>query len=155
MLAAMSVWGLIFSLVTIAHLGVAFDYDDTLVNSGAAYSKAFANSQEPYSEGFWKVVNDSYDLEKPKYIPFSLAWIFRVFGFRIAILTARPAIDAEPLKKEWRHLVSRGYFIFASDKTAKAGLLSNGNYVPKAVGEAIAAAMSAARQLPRAEALSA
>ena len=33
-------------------------------------------------------------------------------------------------------------------------VLSNGNYVPKAVGEAIATAMSAARQLPRAEALS-
>ncbi|MBI3553968.1 MAG: hypothetical protein HY077_15845 [Elusimicrobia bacterium] len=128
-LAAMSVWGLIFSVVTITRLGVAFDYDDTLVNSQPAYSKAFANSQEPYSEGFWSVVNQSYDLEKPKIIPYSLAWLFRVFGFRIAIMTARPAINAEPLKKEWRHLVSRGYFIFNSDKTAKSGFLSDGNYV--------------------------
>ncbi len=128
-LAAMSVWGLVFSVVTITHLGVAFDYDDTLVNSQAAYSKALANSQEAYSEGFWNIVNTSYDLEKPKIIPYSLAWVLRVFGFRIAIITARPAINAEALKKEWRHLVSRGYFIFASDKTGKAGILQNGNYV--------------------------
>ena len=128
-MAAMSVWGLIFSLVTITHLGVAFDYDDTLVNSTASFQKAFANSQQPYSESFWNVVNQSYDLEKPKLIPYSLAWVFRVFGFRVAILTTRPSIGAEPLKKEWRHLVSRGYFIFASDKTAKHSFLQSGNYV--------------------------
>jgi acid phosphatase class B len=129
MLAAMSVWGLIFSLVTITHLGVAFDYDDTLVHSDAAFSKAIATGQQLYSEGFWTVVNQNYDLETPKYIPFVLAWAFRIFGFHIAVLTTRPAIGADPLKKEWRHLVSKGYFIFASDKTAKHSFLQNGNYV--------------------------
>jgi acid phosphatase class B len=129
LLAAMSVWGLIFSLVTITRLGVAFDYDDTLVNSTASFQKAFASTQQPYSESFWSVVNQSYDLEKPKLIPYTLAWMFRIFGFRVAILTSRPAIAVEPLKKEWRRLVARGYFVFANEKTAKHAFLQSGNYV--------------------------
>lgn len=129
LLAFMSVWGLIFSLVTISHLGVAFDYDDTLVNSGAAYSKAFASASQAYSPQFWAVVNQSYDLEKPKLIVYPLAWLFRVFGFRIAVITARPAIEADPLKKEWRHLVSRGNFFFGADGGAKHQHLQSGNFV--------------------------
>lgn len=128
-LAAMSVWGLIFSIVTICGLGVAFDYDDTLVNSVEAYRKAYSQSQQAYSPQFWSIVNSSYDVEKPKYIPYSLAWLFRAFGFKVAVVTSRPAIDADGLKKEWRHLVPRGRFIFAADKTAKHQYLANGNYV--------------------------
>ena len=128
-MAAMSVWGLIFSLVTITHLGVAFDYDDTLVNSKASFDKAFAQSQQPYSDSFWTVVNQSYDLEKPKLIPYALAWIFRVCGFKVAIVTTRPSISSDALKKEWRHLIGRGHFIFAGEKTAKHTFLQSGNYV--------------------------
>ncbi|MBI5631434.1 MAG: hypothetical protein HY921_11185 [Elusimicrobia bacterium] len=127
-LAALSCWGLVFSLVTICRLGVAFDYDDTLVFSTPALSRAFANTAQPFSEAFWSVVNQSYDLEKPKLIPYVLAWMFRVFGFRVAILTARPAVDAEPLKKEWRHLVGRGQFHFTSREN-KHQYLQSGNYV--------------------------
>lgn len=122
-------WGLIFSVVTIAHLGIAFDYDDTLVNSAAAYSKAFASTTQAYSPEFWAVVNQSYDLERPKLVTYSLAWLFRVLGFRIAILTGRPAVQAEPLKKEWRHLVMPSSFIFGAEGGAKQQRLSNGNYV--------------------------
>lgn len=129
LMAAASVWGLIFSVVTITHLGVAFDYDDTLVNSKPAFDKAFAATQQPYSDAFWAVVNQSYDLEKPKLIPYSLAWLFRILGFKVAIVTTRPAVSAEALKKEWRHLIARGHFIFASDKTAKHSFLESGNYV--------------------------
>ncbi len=129
LLAAMSVWGLVFSLVTICGLGVAFDYDDTLVNSVDAYHKAFAGAPQAYSPEFWSIVNNAYDIEKPKYIPYGLAWLFRVCGFKVAVITSRPQIDADGLKKEWRHLVPRGRFLFASDKTAKHQFLANGTYV--------------------------
>lgn len=123
------VWGLIFSIVTIAHLGVAFDYDDTLVESAAAYSKAFAQSAQPYSTDFWAIVNQNYDLEKPKLFTFPLAWAFRMFGFKVSVITNRPAVQAEPLKKEWRHLLGRGNFIFTGEASSKHAVLSNGNYV--------------------------
>ena len=122
-------WGLCFSLVTITSLGVAFDYDDVLVNSSAAYSKALTSTQQAFSPDFWAVVNQSYDLEKPKLIMYPLAWIFRVFGFKVTILTARPAVESDALKKEWRHLVSRGNFIFGSTGETRHAHLAAGNYV--------------------------
>ena len=129
LLAAMSVWGLIFSLVTITRLSVAFDYDDTLVFSTPSYSRAFATATQPYSPEFWAVVNKSYDLEKPKLVAYPLAWLFRAFGFKVSILTARPPIEAEALKKEWRHLISRGNFVFGADAAKKNAYLQSGNYV--------------------------
>ncbi|OGR82465.1 MAG: hypothetical protein A3J74_07905 [Elusimicrobia bacterium RIFCSPHIGHO2_02_FULL_57_9] len=128
-LGALCVWGLVFSVTTISRLAVAFDYDDTLVLSAAAYQKAFAHGSQPYSPGFWSVVNQSYDLEKPKLVAYGLAWIFRVCGFRVSIMTTRPEIDAGGLRKEWRHLIARGGFIFVADQAAKHAQLQNGNYV--------------------------
>lgn len=128
-LVLMSVWGLIFSLVTIAHLGVAFDYDDTLVTSAASYAKAFAKTAQPYTPEFWAIVNQSYDLEKPKLVTYPVAWIFRLFGFKVSIITTRPAVHNDALKKEWRVLVSRGNFVFLPDPAAKHSYLQNGNYV--------------------------
>lgn len=128
-MAMLSVWGLIFSLVTVANLGVAFDYDDTLVNSAAAYGKAFSNAAQAYSPQFWAVVNNSYELEKPKKLIYPLAWLFRIFGFKIAVITARPAVDNEALKKEWRHLVYPVNFIFGAEGVNKHRHLQNGNYV--------------------------
>ena len=127
--AMMSVWGLIFSLVTVSKLAVAFDYDDTLVFSSPAFRKAYAKSTQAGSSDFWSIVNSSYDLEKPKLLTYPLAWAFRIFGFRVTVLTARPAVEAEALKKEWRHLVSRGNFIFAGEETAKQSHLASGNYI--------------------------
>lgn len=127
--ALMSVWGLIFSLATIGKLSVAFDYDEALVASSHAYSKAFHDVGQAYSPAFWSEVNRSYDLEQPKILPFTLAWLFRVCGFRIAIVSSRPAVDVDGLKKDWRHLVPPARFIFASDKTAKEHLLESGNYL--------------------------
>jgi len=113
-LAMMSVWGLIFSLVTIARLGVAFTYDDTLVHSSASFEKAAGRVQQLRSPEYWKIVNNAYDLESPKLLPYGLACLFRAFGFRILILAERGATDGEALKKEWRHLAPRG-FVFVSD----------------------------------------
>jgi acid phosphatase (class B) len=127
--AAASVWGLIFSLVTITHLGVAFDYDDTLVHSAAAFSKAFAQTTQPYTPEFWAVVNQNYDLEKPKLFTYPLAWAFRLFGFKVTVMTSRPPVGAEPLKKEWRHLLGRGNFVFTNEHQTKQSVLNSGNYV--------------------------
>ena len=62
----MAIWGVIFSFATISRLAVAFDYDDTLVFSTPAYEKAYAETAQPFTAQFWTVVNQSYDLEKPK-----------------------------------------------------------------------------------------
>ena len=129
LLALMSVWGLIFSLVTIGRFGVAFDYDDTLVFSTPAFAKGFASSPQPFSPQFWAVVNQSYDVEEAKVIPCALAWAFRLFGFKVAIIAARPDSGGEALKKEWRRLVGKGQFIFAGDKSNKHKHLQGGNYV--------------------------
>lgn len=126
-LSIMCVWGLIFSLVTIGKLKVAFDYDDTLVNSAAAYNKAFRSGSQIYSPGFWSVVNQSYDLEKRKILPNLLAWTLRIFGFHVTIIANRPPEGGEALRKEWRWLASS--FIFVPDKNAKHFHLNQGSHV--------------------------
>ncbi len=128
-LAVMSAWGLIFSLVTIARLAVAFEYDDGLVFSTPAFAKAKVGVSQAVSEQYWSVVNRSYDLESPQVTPFVLAWAFRLCGFKVGIIAQRPSIDGEALQKEWRHLTSRALFCFASEKGSIRAFLSQGNYV--------------------------
>lgn len=123
----MSVWGLIFSLVTIGELKVAFDYDDTLVFSKPAYSKAFASGVQPYSPQFWRVVNTHYDLERPKIIPYGLAWLFRILGFKVTVLTSRPNYGGDALRKEWRMLAT--HFVFSGGSNNKHKYLRDGNYI--------------------------
>jgi acid phosphatase class B len=128
LLAMMSVWGLIFSLVTIARLGVAFVYDDTLVNSFAAYQKAEGHVQVLRSPEYWKIVNNAYDLENPKLLPYGLACVFRAFGFHVLILAERGASGGEALKKEWRRLAPRG-FVYVPDPDDLHLHLQDGRFV--------------------------
>jgi acid phosphatase class B len=127
-LAAMSVWGLIFSLVTIGRLGVAFDYDDTLVDSSKAYEKAIRTATQANSPSYWGALNNAYDLEKPKLLPYAAACVLRAFGFRILILADRQGVDGDALKKEWRKLAPRG-FVFTADPANKHLHLEDGNFV--------------------------
>jgi len=127
LLAFMSCWGLVFSLVTIGQLRVAFDYDDTLVFSTPAFSQAFSTGVPPFSPKFWTVVNNSYHLERPKYLPYSMAWLFRICGFKVTVLTPRPKYGGEALKKEWRYLASE--FHFTSGSSNKHKYLKEGNFV--------------------------
>jgi acid phosphatase class B len=128
-LALMSCWGLIFSLATITKLAVAFAYDDGLVFSTPAYVKAFASVQQPDSSQFWSVVNSSYDIEQPKFLAQGLAWAFRLFGFKVAIIADRPSIDGEALRKEWRRLTPKSLFHFAADRGDKKGFLEKSNFI--------------------------
>jgi acid phosphatase class B len=128
MVFLLSIWGVVFSVATIAKLDVGFGYDTTLVCSTLAYQKAIAQELQPDSYSFWAMVNESYDLERPKIVPLTIAWIFRVFGFRVVILTSRPAINTEGLKKDWRHLAAPSRFIFAETTDAKVQYLENGNF---------------------------
>lgn len=127
-LALMSVWGLIFSLVTIARLGVAFTYDDTLVHSAPAYEKAAGRVQQVRGPEYWRIVNNAYDLETPKILPFALACALRGFGFRVLILAERGAGGGEALKKEWRHLAPRS-FVYVADPADIHLHLQDGRYV--------------------------
>lgn len=125
--ALMSIWGLIFSIVTISRLRVAFDYDDTLVFSTPAYSKAFSSGAIPFSPQFWEVVNNSYELDSRKPLPYVLAWTLRIFGFKVAIVTQRPDYGGTALKKEWRYLANE--FIFTNGSEQKHQALMKGNTV--------------------------
>ena len=129
LLAILGCWGLIFSLATIARLAVAFEYDDGLVYSTPAYAKAVKSVPQPYTPEFWSQVNQSYDLEEAKFVAQGLAWAFRAFGFRVAIIADRPAVSGEPLRKEWRRLTPKNLFYFAGDRGGKRVFLQNGNCV--------------------------
>lgn len=123
------VWGLVFSVVTIGQFRVAFDYDDTLVFSSPAYEKAFRSGAPQFSTRFWEVVNSSYDLERRKVVPNALAWTFRLLGFKVSILTARPEHGAEGLRKEWRRLATDFVFGRYPAPSPKHEYLASGNYV--------------------------
>src|SRR5208282_2290216 len=97
----MMVWGLIFSVVTIMRLHVAFDYDDTLVFSTPALKKAYSSGAVALSPKFWSIVNQSYELEEPKMMVNVVAWTLRVLGFKITVMAGRPPYGGDPLKKEW------------------------------------------------------
>ncbi|MFA6316738.1 MAG: hypothetical protein WC943_04910 [Elusimicrobiota bacterium] len=123
------VWGLVFSLVTIAKLGVAFDYDETLVSSAAAYAKASVSAPQAVSPRFWSVVNQSYDLERSKVLPVGLAYLFRFLGFRVSVLVQRPDTDGDALRKEWRRLVPKARFVFTGEGGGRGRHLEDGNFV--------------------------
>lgn len=127
-LAMMSVWGLFFSLITIGRLSVAFDYDDTLVDATKAYEKAAQSATQHDSPTYWSALNNAYDLESIKYVPFTLACLMRGLGFRVVILAERQGASGDALKKEWRKLSPRG-FIFTPDATAKHLHMQEGHFV--------------------------
>ncbi|PIR15694.1 MAG: hypothetical protein COV48_12935 [Elusimicrobia bacterium CG11_big_fil_rev_8_21_14_0_20_64_6] len=128
LLAIMSVWGLFYSLITIGHLSVAFDYDDTLVNSAKAYEKAAGASTQFESPSFWAALNNAYDLETIKYVPFTIACVLRGMGFRVLIMAERQGTGGDALKKEWRKLSPRS-FIFTPDPAAKHLHMQEGHFV--------------------------
>lgn len=128
LLAMMSVWGLFFSLITIGRLSVAFDYDDTLVYAGKAYEKASAAAVQREGPAYWAALNNAYDLESIKYVPFALACALRGLGFRIMIMAERQGTDGDALKKEWRKLSPRS-FVFTPDPTAKHLHMQEGHFV--------------------------
>ena len=127
-LAIMSVWGLFFSLITIGRLSVAFDYDDTLVNSAKAYEKAAGSVVQRDSPSYWGALNNAYDLESIKYVPFAIACALRGLGFRIVIMAERQGVDGDALKKEWRKLAPRS-FLFTPDPSAKHLHMQEGHFV--------------------------
>jgi acid phosphatase class B len=127
-LAAMSVWGLCFSLVTIGRLSVGFDYDNTLVDSSKAFEKAARLSQTPGGAGYWSTVNNSYELESPKLVAYGTALLLRALGFRIVIMADRQGSDGDALRKEWRRLAPKG-FLFTPDPASKHLHMREGRFV--------------------------
>lgn len=129
LLAMMSVWGLFYSLITIGQLAVAFDYDDTLVDSHKSHEKAAASATQPgATPQYWAALNNAYDQESVKAVPFAIACVLRAVGFRVVILAERQGTDGEALKKEWRKLAPKG-FIFTPDPAAKHLHMQEGRFV--------------------------
>lgn len=128
LLALMSVWGLFFSLITIGRLSVAFDYDDTLVDASKAYEKASTAAVTREGPAFWGALNNAYDVETVKLVPFALACALRGLGFRVMIMAERQSTDGDALKKEWRKLSPRS-FVFTPDPKAKHLHMQEGHFV--------------------------
>lgn len=128
LLAMMSVWGLFFSLITIGRLAVAFDYDDTLVDASKAYEKASGAAVTREGPAFWGALNNAYDVESVKFVPFALACALRGLGFRVMIMAERQGTDGDALRKEWRKLSPRS-FIFTPDPAAKHLHMQEGHFV--------------------------
>ena len=55
--------------VNMADLKVGFDYDDTLSFSTPAFRAGERSGNPYYSPEYWRVVNNSFNLEKKKLVP--------------------------------------------------------------------------------------
>ncbi len=127
-LATLSAWSLIYLVVTTARLGVAYGYDGALVDSTASRAKAARASSQPVGPQYWTVLNNAYDIESPKLLPYALAWLFRGFGFRVMIVADREPIGGEALKKEWRYLCPHN-FVFSPEPDSAHMRLQDGRWV--------------------------
>ena len=96
--------------INIADLKVGFDYDDTLIFSTPAFRAGAASGQEPYSPGYWRVVNNSFNREKVKLVPMTTALIYKALGFDVVVITARQGYGGEELQEHWKWLAREFYF---------------------------------------------
>lgn len=113
-----------FTSVNMADLKVGFDYDDTLIFSTPAFRAGVASGQEPYSEEYWRVVNQSFNLEKKKLVPLATALIYKALGFDVVIITARQGYGGEGLQRHWKWLTKEFYF-----ERNKSSVLEKGRFV--------------------------
>lgn len=110
--------------VNIADLKVGFDYDDTLIFSTPAFRAGAASGEKPYSEGYWRVVNQSFNLEKVKLVPMTTALIYKALGFDVVIITARQGYGGEELQEHWKWFAKDFYF-----ERNKSSVLEKGRFV--------------------------
>ena len=122
-------WAALFSFATLARLSVGFGFDGTLVQSAAAFSKAAAEAAPACSIGYWAEVNRSYDLERVKIVPYALAWLFRLVGFRVEVVSPRPEQDSEHLVKDWRYLLPPGRFVLTGSLKGLFHKLKMGRFI--------------------------
>ncbi|MFH1618926.1 MAG: hypothetical protein ABIG11_03390 [bacterium] len=120
-------WGFIFSVATIAGLKAGFDYDDTLAFTAPAYARVERPGLILNSPGYWKTLNQAYDLEKVKILPYITAWMLRITGFKISVVSERGSVGSDDLVKSWKPLVSE--FRFVPNLKSKADILSGDNYM--------------------------
>ncbi len=110
LVAVICVYGVTVAGVNIADLKVGFDYDDTLIFSTPAFRAGTASGQESYSPGYWRVVNNSFNLEKVKLVPMTTALLYKALGFDVVIITARQGYGGEELQEHWKWLAKEFYF---------------------------------------------
>lgn len=123
----LGVWGIIFSVVTIAGFKVGFDYDDTLSFTAPACKKAMQTRAVVNSPDYWRALNRAWDLEKTKIIPYMTACFFKITGFEVSVITSRSSIGAEALVKAWKPLITE--FHFVQDNSRKSEILSEDGYL--------------------------
>ncbi|KKN13771.1 hypothetical protein LCGC14_1003210, partial [marine sediment metagenome] len=100
------------------------DYDDTLIFSTPAFRAGAASGQESYSEGYWRVVNQSFNVEKVKLVPMSIALIYKALGFDVVIITARQGYGGEEFQEHWKWLAKEFHF-----ERNKSSILEKGSFV--------------------------
>ena len=123
------VWGIVFSLATVSQLRVGYEYDGAMVDSSAAFRRALAASPQPFTPTFWAVANQAYYLDKPKLIPYALAWMLKVCGFGVDVFALRSSSYGDGLRNDWRHLIPARDFIFLQDQDQLGQALDQGRYL--------------------------
>jgi acid phosphatase class B len=116
-----AIWAVFFSVFTIMGLRAGFEYDDGLVFSTPAYKTAQKAGTEPGSKDYWNAVNRDYKLERVKPAVWLTAWLFKVLGFKVAILCQRDPAGSDSLTQSWKPLAND--FFFAGDENQKYELL--------------------------------
>ena len=124
LVAVICIYGVTVAGVNIVDLKVGFDYDDTLIFSTPAFRAGAASGQEPYSPEYWRVVNQSFNLEKVKLVPMTTALIYKVLGFDVVVITARQEYGGEELQRHWKWFAKE--FHFEKDKSS---ILEKGRFV--------------------------
>ena len=123
----LGIWGIVFSVVTIAGLKAGFDYDDTLSFTAPAYKKAMETRAVVNSPAYWRALNQAYDLEGTKIIPYMTACFFKIAGFKVSVITSRSSIGAQALVKAWKPLITE--FHFVQDNSKKSQVLDGNRYL--------------------------
>ncbi len=113
-----------FTSVNIADLKVGFDYDDTLIFSTQAFRAGERSGNPYYSPEYWRVVNNSFNLEKVKLVPMTTALLYKALGFDVVIITARQGYGGEKLQEHWKWLAKEFYF-----ERNKSSILEKGRFV--------------------------
>ncbi|MEK7287762.1 MAG: hypothetical protein AAB091_04305 [Elusimicrobiota bacterium] len=110
------------------NLKIGFDYDDTLSFSSPAYERGFAAEKQkgvkPFTPEFWRIVNENYEFDEPRWGVIFWALLAKAAGFDIVVITARLPVNAEALVDRWDWLCDGFYFT-----KEKAAVMNKFHYV--------------------------
>ncbi|MEW5693383.1 MAG: hypothetical protein AB1765_08825 [Candidatus Hydrogenedentota bacterium] len=108
------VYAIIVLTNVVLDVKIGFDMDDTLIFSSPAFVKAdklaYKFKIKKFSPKYWEMVNGDIENGNIKKVTVSIAILARAFGIDSVIITARPDINTDKIKKYWEWLTDEIYF---------------------------------------------